>query len=618
MKKHFFRIILVVMSLVVAFSMIGCGTNANTNNQTQTEQEQIYEKYVAYAKAQDNVPLSYEQWLDSIRGEDGTDGQDGQDGKDAYEIAVEKGYSGTYSQWVDIITGAAAGEGKSAYQLAVENGYSGTLDQWLQTLVGAKGNDGTNGKSAYQIWLDAGNSGTPDQFLASLQGAKGNDGTNGKSAYQIWLDAGNTGNEQVFINSLKGEKGDPGTNGKDAYDVAKENGFTGTYQDWVNMITGGSVSSSDFVLVTAYAQPNTGADVADEIQQCIDENPNKTIYFPDGEYLISKPILTSAHAEKSVSLKLADFAVIKADKNSTAWNTYTPGTAYQQSNDDTTIKDCMIRLGAKDSTFNSLQLPAGSVYSLTGGIIDGNGVANGVSVDGGRETRISDLSMKNIGMVGLHVKYGVNGGSSDIDVTNVHIVADGLDGSIGVVCRGHDNSFSNMRINGFQTGFKISGGGNFIEHVHPLYYSSIDSETGVNNGKNDDKYLSEADYISTVAFHETQIGNNFYDNAYSDQYRTGFIIADGSMSSYDTCFAMWWSDWGPQSGFYAAGNFHGIIDSARVDFSHSVVDECTFFSAGSSGCLGVVINPIYNHYMTWNGNSVGYGMTLQGKVINTY
>ena len=274
----------------------------------------------------------------------------------------------------------------------------------------------------------------------------------------------------------------------------------------------------------------------------------------------------------------------------------------------------MIRLGAKDASFNALTLPAGSVYYLEGGIIDGNGVANGVSVDGGRETRIADLSMKNIGMVGLHIKYGVNSSSSDADVNNVHIVAAGLDGSKGVVCRGHDNSFSNMRINGFQTGFEISGSGNFLEHIHPLYYSSID----VANGKTDDKYLSENDYLHTVAFYESQQGGNFYDNAYSDQFRTAFYTANGSKSIFDNAFAFWWADWGPQSAFYASGKFHGIIDSARVDFTHSVKDECTFFSAGSDGCLGVVINPMYNPNLTWNGTSMGNGMTLQGKVINTY
>jgi len=42
--------------------------------------------------------------------------------------------------------------------------------------------------------------------------------------------------------------------------------------------------------VTDYV-PNDGkTDVADALQAVIDENPNRTIYFPDGIYLISKDI----------------------------------------------------------------------------------------------------------------------------------------------------------------------------------------------------------------------------------------------------------------------------------------------------------------------------------------
>ena len=516
--------------------------------------------------------------------------------------------------------------GLTAYENAVANGFDGTIEEWFSylgtTSQGPKGDTGATGPQG-------------PTGATGLTGPQGPSGTNGitpqlrvNTTTNYWEVSYNNGVSWQSLNvkatGATGSQGNPGTNGTtpqlrinettNYWEVSYNNGVS--WQSLNVKATGETDNEiiSEYVLVTNYAKPNTSEDVADKIQQCIDENPNKVIYFPDGEYLISKPILTSAHNTKSVSLKLSNYATIKAIATSSAWSTRTPGTATQENYDDKTINDCMIRLGAKDASFNALTLPAGSVYYLEGGIIDGNGVANGVSVDGGRETRIADLSMKNIGMVGLHIKYGVNSSSSDADVNNVHIVAAGLDGSKGVVCRGHDNSFSNMRINGFQTGFEISGSGNFLEHIHPLYYSSID----VANGKTDDKYLSENDYLHTVAFYESQQGGNFYDNAYSDQFRTAFYTANGSKSIFDNAFAFWWADWGPQSAFYASGKFHGIIDSARVDFTHSVKDECTFFSAGSDGCLGVVINPMYNPNLTWNGTSMGNGMTLQGKVINTY
>ena len=51
-------------------------------------------------------------------------------GKSAYQIACDKGYVGTESEWV------ASLKGDSAYQVAVANGYTGTASEWLESLHG--------------------------------------------------------------------------------------------------------------------------------------------------------------------------------------------------------------------------------------------------------------------------------------------------------------------------------------------------------------------------------------------------------------------------------------------------------------------------------------------------
>ena len=43
-------------------------------------------------------------------------------------------------------TGAGGSNGKSAYELAVQNGFHGTLTEWLNSLKGANGRDGLNGQ----------------------------------------------------------------------------------------------------------------------------------------------------------------------------------------------------------------------------------------------------------------------------------------------------------------------------------------------------------------------------------------------------------------------------------------------------------------------------------------
>ena len=70
--------------------------------------------------------------------------------------------------------------------------------------------------------------------------------------------------------------------------------------------------SLGYVVVTDYLEANTGKDVSDAIQKIINENPKRTIYFPDGEYVLAKPICTSGNPENAVALHLSNFATLKA------------------------------------------------------------------------------------------------------------------------------------------------------------------------------------------------------------------------------------------------------------------------------------------------------------------
>ena len=46
-------------------------------------------------------------------------------------------------------------------------------------------------------------------------------------------------------------------------------------------------SERGYVVVTDYIKAETGKDVSDDIQRIIDTHPNRTIFFPDGIYIIS-------------------------------------------------------------------------------------------------------------------------------------------------------------------------------------------------------------------------------------------------------------------------------------------------------------------------------------------
>ncbi|MBE6584616.1 MAG: hypothetical protein E7649_06555 [Ruminococcaceae bacterium] len=318
------------------------------------------------------------------------------------------------------------------------------------------------------------------------------------------------------------------------------------------------MESKSYVIVTDHVQANTGRDLSDELQRLILDNPNRTIFFPDGEYVLSKPISTPANPEHSVSLMLSTYAILKAS-------------------DDWSSKEAMVRMGAAEP-FNSIDI-VGSNYSFKGGVIDGNGIANGISIDSGRETLIREVSIKNT-KIGLHIKYGANYGSSDCDIEGVNIVGNGKADSIGVLCEGWDNTFTNMRISSVHIGVKVTSAGNSFRNVHPLYIFTPELE---------------AAYDDSYAFCESG-GRNWYSMCYSDQFATGFKITDSEKSTYSDCFAFWYSPKGnKQIGFESRGKFESIIRSCSISFHpESAPQYNAYIKVGETGGKGIIDTPLAN------------------------
>ena len=331
-----------------------------------------------------------------------------------------------------------------------------------------------------------------------------------------------------------------------------------------------------YVIVTDYIEANTGKDVSDALQEIIIANPNKTIFFPDGEYILAKPICTPADPTKAVSLHLANFAVLKAAEG---WDS----------------DEAMVRMGGIDP-YNTTFIN-GSNYYFMGGIIDGSGVAKGISIDSGRETLIKQVSIKHTS-IGLHIKKGANNGSSDADIETVNISGNGKAGSIGVLSDGYDNTFSNMRICAVQIGMEFHGGGNFLKNIHPLYIFT--------------KELTEV-YKESYAFKELA-GGNWYVNCYSDQFATGFYITDWSISKYTDCYCMWYSAKGDKEVAYEApGKFKSYIKGATVSYHGDSKPEFnSFIKVGESGGKGIIETPIIKESVIGDQSYKDY---LYGPVV---
>ena len=105
-----------------------------------------------------------------------------------------------YQQLLQKIQSASKGlDGKSAFEIAVEHGFVGTETEWLESLKGVDGKDGVNGKDG----CDGRN---------GADGLPGRDGIDGKSAYIIAVEHGFTGTENEWLQSLKGSDGKDGIN----------------------------------------------------------------------------------------------------------------------------------------------------------------------------------------------------------------------------------------------------------------------------------------------------------------------------------------------------------------------------------------------------------------------
>lgn len=291
-------------------------------------------------------------------------------------------------------------------------------------------------------------------------------------------------------------------------------------------------SGLGYVIVTDTIPNDGSVDVTKAIQQLIDENPNRVIFFPDGIYNISDSLKTPALPEKSVSLLLSNYAVIRA---MTTWNS----------------DEAMIRLGGKNPGGEPGE--TGNNYYLEGGIIHGGGRAKGVSVDSGRETAIRNVAIKHT-TVGLHIKKGVNNSSSDTDVYNISIVGNNKPDSVGILIEGYDNTLTNIRICGVQVGVHITSQANVLRNIHPLYYNP-DARTT---------------YGDSIGFWD-EGGSNWYDFCYSDHFCMAFRLKEHVRSYFNNCFAFWYADGGfgadyTAEAFHSDGAFQSVVRGFRAGF----------------------------------------------------
>ncbi len=323
-------------------------------------------------------------------------------------------------------------------------------------------------------------------------------------------------------------------------------------------LTGNAKPVDLYLNASNYVKADGKTDVADRLQKLIDDNPNRTIFFPDGVYMISHSLITPADPTKAVHLVFANFAVLKATDD---WQ-----------------GGALVRLGGK-LPYNTTRIN-GSNYGMEGGIFDGSGIADGITIESGRETRIDHASIKNV-FIGLHILHGANSGSSDSDIVDCNIIGNGKPESIGILIEGYDNTFTNIRLAGFCTGVWCKSGGNSLKNIHPL---------------------SGADFPNSVGF-RVEGSNNWFDYCYSDHFAIGFKLSKGVYSHFTFCWVWWYTTNNVpfEKGIVCDGPLESIFYGLRTGFSWDY-EPVTLLSAekGGRGYIESSIIPDHN----WTADDV--------------
>ncbi len=143
---------------MVKMSVFGYDSDSDTTIRATTVPITLHVRPSGFDGESCNVPPTpdlYAQLLAEIKkiiseGGNGINGKDGENGLSAFEFAVQNGFTGTLTEWLESLKGADGingtngtdgKNGLSAYEIAVKNGFVGTESVWLDSLKGKNGTE---------------------------------------------------------------------------------------------------------------------------------------------------------------------------------------------------------------------------------------------------------------------------------------------------------------------------------------------------------------------------------------------------------------------------------------------------------------------------------------------
>lgn len=280
------------------------------------------------------------------------------------------------------------------------------------------------------------------------------------------------------------------------------------------------------------------------IQDIIDEHPNTTLYFPDGTYLVSAPIVTPAPDDEKVFLELSQNATIKASSSFDG--------------------SFMLNIGGSGTatTYGATKHKTG----INGGILDCNSVCNGIKVEKTHLAKITNVAINNVDVTGIQIESS-DTSSSDVYAENIDMLCPNHTSTIttGLLVNAGDNNFNMIRTGGFKIGVALNNGGNYLTDVHPLYGDA-----------------EQAIYETTAGF-IIKGNNNHLTNCYSDNFSTA-ILVDGNYRWYAKDFyAYWYSNDNVAHTAIKCNSryFKGRIDGLVIEFPSNGTNRGLWINDGN-------------------------------------
>ena len=322
-------------------------------------------------------------------------------------------------------------------------------------------------------------------------------------------------------------------------------------------------SNIEYLVVSDIIELTDGKDITSELQGLIDAYPGRTIYLNDGVYNISSTVYLPSDKTKAVSLRLSNYATIKA---ASSWSG----------------DDAMIAIGTKTEAASAEK----SANTVMGGIIDGAGLAKvGLSLENCKNTLVSNVTVKN-----TKTAVWVKSSAVAVNVEGVTVNGDGSAETVGILNDASSNVFSTINMANVAMGLKNSGSYNDFRNI---------------------SVSSSSKELNCYGFYEAG-SNNVFELCTSQEFANGYFIKDGTASVFEACNAYWSkADVTQQNAFVADGTFNSVIVGCMVRFFDDTSANA-YIKITTLGS-GVVKMPIFDQALC---DDDSYKLALSDTVIS--